>query len=330
MNRNSAVIGMYQGENAVWLKSGKYEGVMLHERGGNLIAFRDTETGSRFLHEPAGMEACKKNPYIYGIPVLIPPNRYKDGRMSWQGRELSLPVNESKTGNHLHGFVHSIPWSLDGCGATDTESWVTVSLKVTPGHPVFSEYPFSFTVRLSYTLSEFGLRQQVFVRNDGEMEMPHLLAFHTTLNAPFHPAGSAESCLLKMTMGERWELSERMLPTGSFQALTPEEEQMKSEGVNPFFAPMDNHYTAVPQNGSNRIELSDRQAGQKLIYDAGTSYRQWMIWNNEAAEGFFCPEPQINLVNAPNVCMDSEAIGLVALKPGEIWEETSRLYVLDL
>ncbi len=55
-----------------------------------------------------------------------------------------------------------------------------------------------------------------------------------------------------------------------------------------------------------------------------------MIWNNEAAEGFFCPEPQINLVNAPNVGMDPEAIGLVSLKPGEIWEETSRLYVLEM
>jgi aldose 1-epimerase len=118
-----------------------------------------------------------------------------------------------------------------------------------------------------------------------------------------------------------------MLPTGSFQPLTAEEEQMKGEGVYPFFASMDNHYTAVPQNGRNRMELTDTKLGKTLVYDVGTSYKQWMIWNNGATEGFFCPEPQINLVNAPKSNLPAEEIGLFSLLPGEIWEERARLYV---
>ncbi|MBW7458809.1 aldose 1-epimerase, partial [Paenibacillus sepulcri] len=138
---------------------------------------------------------------------------------------------------------------------------------------------------------------------------------------------SAADYRVKLTIGSRWEMSERMLPTGEFLPLTAEEEQLKGEGVYPFFTELDNHYTAVPQNGRNRMELTDTKLGRTLVYDVGTSYKQWMIWNNFATEGFFCPEPQINLVNAPNVDLPADEIGLFSLAPGEIWEETGRLYL---
>ncbi|MNW64565.1 hypothetical protein D3C74_428610 [compost metagenome] len=67
--------------------------------------------------------------------------------------------------------------------------------------------------------------------------------------------------------------------------------------------------------------------GDKLVYDVGTSYKHWMIWNNNACNEFFCPEPQMNLVNAPNVeGISAEESGLVGLQPGELYEQTSRLY----
>ncbi|MNI98092.1 Aldose 1-epimerase [compost metagenome] len=75
------------------------------------------------------------------------------------------------------------------------------------------------------------------------------------------------------------------------------------------------------------MELTDTRLGVTLVYDVGTSYKQWMIWNNEARGKFFCPEPQINLVNAPNVNLPGDEIGLFSLAPGEIWEETARFYV---
>jgi aldose 1-epimerase len=131
-----------------------------------------------------------------------------------------------------------------------------------------------------------------------------------------------------MTLGQRWELDARMLPTGKHQILTEQEEAMKGAGVYPFFEAMDNHYTAQSQNGRNRAVLTDLRQQVSLVYDAGSSYKQWMIWNNNANPGFFCPEPQVNLVNAPNMEMPPEDIGLFALAPGELWEETSLLYTI--
>lgn len=326
-----AYAGTYQGEKAVWLKSGCYEAAVLPEIGGNLIAFRDTEKKYRFLREPAmdEMDSFKAKPIVHGIPVLFPPNRYEDGTFHWNGATYQFPVNEPRTGNHLHGFVHNIPWQVERFSADDAESHVTLALKVNKGHPVYRYFPHAFTIKIRYTLSGLGLLQHVTVRNDGEDRMPCLLAFHTAINAPFAPDSTAADCRFKMTIGKRWELNERMLPTGQYQPLTPEEERMKEGGLSPYFEPMDNHYTAVPQNGRNRMELTDIKEGITLVYDAGTAYKQWMIWNNNATEGFFCPEPQVNLVNAPNLNfpLDPELIGLNSLEPGDLWEETSRIYI---
>ncbi|NHN30338.1 aldose 1-epimerase [Paenibacillus agricola] len=324
--------GIYQGEKAIWLRASTYEAAILPGIGANLIAFRDTDSQYRFLHEPEPeeMEAFKARPYSYGIPVLFPPNRYEDGEFRWNGNIYKFPVNEPATGNHLHGFVHSIPWKVEGFGNDSNESWVTLTLTVTEGHSVYSYIPHAFTIKIRYTLSELGLSQHVIVRNDGEALMPCLLAFHTAINAPFDPASTADDYRFKLTIGDRWELDERMLPTGRFQKLSPGEASMKAEGLSPFWESMDNHYTASPQNGRNRMELTDLRSKVTLVYDVGTSYKQWMIWNNNATEGFFCPEPQVNLVNAPNIKqeLDREQTGLFGLEPGEIWEETSRLYCI--
>ncbi|MGN7453393.1 aldose 1-epimerase [Paenibacillus pasadenensis] len=327
--KHEAYEGTCQGEKAVWLRSGKYEAALLPEIGGNLIAFRDAETGSRFLHEPAEdeMEAFKARPMIHGIPVLFPPNRYEDGAFPWEGRTLQLPVNEPETGNHLHGFVYNMPWEIEEFGTTASGSYVVTSIRVDESHPSYASFPFRYTIRLKYELGELGLAQQVQVVNEGDGALPCLLAFHTAVRAPFHPGSAASDCKVKLTIGERWELDGRMLPTSRHQPLSPEEEQLKGEGVYPFYAAMDNHYTAVPQQGRNRMELTDAKAGLTLVYDVGTSYKQWMIWNNFATEGFFCPEPQVNLVNAPKSPLPAEEIGLFRLEPGEIWEERARLYV---
>ncbi|MBW7460729.1 aldose 1-epimerase, partial [Paenibacillus sepulcri] len=187
MSDAAAYKGEYQGEKAVWLKSGSYEAAILPEIGGNLIAFRDTANGYNFLHEPAAdeMESFKARPIIHGIPVLFPPNRFEDGKFPWNGKTYTFPVNEEKTGNHLHGFVHSETWDVEEFGQTREESFVTVALKVDEQHAVYKFLPHLFTIKLKYTLSSAGLSQHILIRNDGADVMPCLFAFHTAVNAPF-------------------------------------------------------------------------------------------------------------------------------------------------
>ena len=161
--------GTFQGEKAIWLQAGRYEAAVLPEIGANLIAFRDNEKEYRFLREPSldEMEAFKERPIIHGIPVLFPPNRYEDGKFPWKGKVFQFPVNEPKTGNHLHGFVHDIPWEVERFGTNESESSVTLALKVREGHSVHTYLPFEFTLRLTYVLNQFGLQQHISVHNEG-------------------------------------------------------------------------------------------------------------------------------------------------------------------
>ncbi|MBE1445467.1 aldose 1-epimerase [Paenibacillus sp. OAS669] len=328
--QSKAYEATYQGERAVFLAYGPYEAIILPEIGGNCIAFRDTVNQYRFLHEPAPeeMAAFKEKPIIHGIPVLFPPNRYEDGKFPWNGKCYEFPVNEPSTGNHLHGFLHNIPWEVEQFHADPYASRITLVQKVDTNHPVYRYFPHEFTIKLSYTVNELGLHQHILVRNDGHESMPCLLAFHTSINAPFAANSQASDYRFTLTTGRRWALNDRMLPTGQYQPLTADEELMRTTGISPFFEAMDNHYTSQPHNGRNRMELTDTRNQVTLVYDVGTSFKHWMIWNNNATEGFFCPEPQINLVNAPSVSLPSEDIGLISLNPGEIWEETGRLYCI--
>jgi aldose 1-epimerase len=323
--------GQFHGEDAIWLSAGAYEAAALPQIGGNLIAFRDREREYHFLHEPDKdeMEAFKARPMIHGIPVLFPPNRYENGRFPWNGQTYAFPVNEESTGNHLHGFLYNIPWEVEEYGNKGADaSYVRLKVSIDNSNKMYRYFPHTFTFWLEYTLSEKGLQQQVLIRNEGDEPMPCLLAFHTSLNTPFCKTSRPEDYRFHMTLGQRWELDGRMLPTGKHQILTEQEEAMKGKGIYPFFEVMDNHYTAQSQNGRNRAVLTDLSQQVSLVYDAGSSYKQWMIWNNNANPGFFCPEPQVNLVNAPNMELPPEEIGLIALAPGELWEETSLLYTI--
>ncbi|MFC3770686.1 aldose 1-epimerase [Paenibacillus sp. GCM10012303] len=325
---SNAYEGTFYGERAIWLKFGPYEAALLPEVGGNLVAFRDAENGFRYLREPEAdeMEAFKQRPMVHGIPVLFPPNRYEDGNFPWNGQTYKLPVTEPGRNNHIHGFFYNIPWQVDDYGADAGSSYVVVAQRVDESHPAFAYFPHKFTIKIRYSLSKDGLTQETGVRNDGLQPMPCTLGFHTTVNAPFAPGSTPSDCSFRMTVGERIELNERMLPTGRFSALDADEEKMKGAGTTPYFASLDNHYTAVPQGGRNVMELTDTRLNVRLVYEAGSAYKFWMIYNGGGQGGFFCPEPQTGMVNAPSAPFSAEETGLVSLAPGEVWQESSRMY----
>ncbi|MFB5188814.1 aldose 1-epimerase [Alicyclobacillus fastidiosus] len=322
----------YHGEKAVCFEYGPFQAVVLPEIGANLISFRDVERGLSFLREPTvdEMPEFTSSPTKHGIPVLFPPNRFEDGVFSIGEYTYQLPINEPSRNNHLHGFLHSVAWDVTATGRGEHDAFAVFTLVVDEEHPVYKAFPHCFRFDLEYRLSNTGLRQTVSVQNQGTSPMPCMLGFHTAISVPFSERSTKSDYLFTATVGRRLELSERMLPTGNHLDLAPAERSMQTVGVNPFFEPMDNHYTARPEKGRNFATVTDRREHIRLVYDVGVKYRHWMIWNNEAGGSFFCPEPQINRVNAPNLSLASEETGLVILKQGETWSEVSTMFIEDV
>ncbi|WP_438444388.1 aldose 1-epimerase [Gorillibacterium sp. sgz5001074] len=327
-----AWIGEWNGEEAVWLAAGGYEAVLLPSAGGNLVRFREVERDLRFLHEPTEKEweRFREKPTHYGVPVLFPPNRLEDGKFPWNGVTYAFPINNAAHNNHSHGFLLRETWETHDYGTVMDTAHAAVEARVGPGHPAYAYFPHTFTFRMTYTLGANGLTQLVEVHNLGQEELPVLLGFHTSINAPFAPGSRAEDYRFTLNVGRRIEMGERMLPTGRLLELTPWEEEMRSAGADPFAMPLDHHYTAESTEGPNRMELTDNSAKIKLVYETHRSYKHWMLFNNGATPGYFCPEPQTCRVNAPNLGLSREDSGMIGVLPGDTWSAASRLYPVEL
>jgi aldose 1-epimerase len=320
--------GTYESEEAILLKHGAYTAVVLPRIGGNLVSLRDDERNYQFIREPQGAdwEAFIQRPMVHGIPVLFPPNRYDGGKFEFDGRSYSLPVNESSTGNHLHGFVYQYPWEVVSVSSTEQESAVTVSLRFDEGHPDFIYFPHRCTLSLTYSLSDEGLKQVFEAVNEGEQAMPFMLGFHTSVNAPFASGSTPEDLECGLSIGQRWELDERMLPTGQALPLSEGEQRLAAGKGNPYFEGLDNHYSAAA-SAANGMTLYDRVANATFVYEVGQEYKHWMVYNAAANGSFFCPEPQTGMVNAPNVTLPEDTTGIIRLEPGQKWSGTTRMYV---
>lgn len=328
MTEHYAKQGKYESENAILLKHGSYSAVLLPRIGGNLVSLRDDDRGYRFIREPEGADwtSFLKYPMVHGIPVLFPPNRYDAGAFEFDGRAYSFPINEQLTGNHLHGFVYQSPWEVISFESTNEKSTVTVKLRFDEKHPDFSYFPHQMTLLQTYSLSDNGLTQYFEAVNESAEALPFMLGFHTSLNAPFASGSSVSDLECGLSISDRWELNERMLPTGTALPLDEGEMLLKESKGNPYFTSLDHHYSAS-DTGTNAMTLHDKRENVTFVYEAGEAYKHWMVYNAAANGKFFCPEPQTGMVNAPNVKLPAETTGLVRLEPGQKWTAVSRMYI---
>jgi len=112
--------------------------------------------------------------------VLLPwPNRLRNGRWTWQGRELQLPVGSPEAPNAIHGLVGWQPWRVLAAEADR----VTVTTTVEP-HP---GYPFRLAAAVDYALTPDRLTVTPRVRNLGTDPAPFGAGFH-----PYFSVGATD------------------------------------------------------------------------------------------------------------------------------------------
>jgi aldose 1-epimerase len=139
--------------------------------------------------------------------VLAPwPNRLRDGRWSWQGRQLQLPLSEPATGNAIHGLVRWSGWSVRERAAD----------RVVLGHRLHPQpgYPFVLDLRVQYVVaSDDGLTVELTATNPGREAAPVALGMHPYLAAP--DGGLVDACSLTVPAKTRVLVDERSIPAGT-------------------------------------------------------------------------------------------------------------------
>jgi galactose mutarotase-like enzyme len=106
--------------------------------------------------------------------VLAPwPNRVRDGRWTWDGRELQLALSEPAKQNAAHGLVRWAGWTL--ADRSDDRVELATTLWPSPG------YPFLLELSASYGLADDGLSVRLQARNAGAHPAPYGVGQHPYL-----------------------------------------------------------------------------------------------------------------------------------------------------
>ena len=311
--------GMIGNMEYIELQQGGYRMQAVPELGGQVISLE--KDGLEALNVPADPEIFMDKSTSYGLPILFPPNRIDGGKFATKTREYQFAINEPARGNSLHGFLHKRPWQL----VKAEEDMLQMEFAAGPETDFYQYYPHAFRAVLTYQLSETGLQQEVCIENLGSEPMPIGLGFHSAFRVE-------KDSLVRISVGKRILMSDRMLPTGELRDLNEAEARFRAKGLEPVAWSMDDHYTVEPiEEGGKSFHgaIVERKEG-RVFYEVDPFYQHWMIWNSNQAGNLICLEPQNWRVNAPNLVsegMSEQEAGFCQLQPGENLKVYAKLWI---
>lgn len=325
----------WKGHKALRFTAGGYEATIVPEVGANLISLRKIEENIEILRSPDDItfEQFAERPQVYGLPVLFPPNRIEDGTFTVEGKVYHFPITEIPRNNHCHGFLHKRAWEVEQIIELTDSVKVQLVVKNDETTDFYEYYPNEFTFYLTYELNKDGLKQNIRIINNGKEKMPMGLGFHTAFKIPFHPQGESNDYKMFVSIGDKWELNDRILPTGVITEPKEEEKEYTKGGVPPVGHIIDlQHFIAKPLTfkgkSFNGAYIEDAKNKFRLVYDCDKKYEHWMLWNMDGKSGFVCPEPQTWAINAPNIPgRTQEETGLQIIEPGQEFTADARIYV---
>ncbi|MEE1014148.1 MAG: aldose 1-epimerase [Clostridia bacterium] len=299
------------------IEGGGYQADIDVSRGANCVRLTNSTYGADILRSRG--DATPDNPFLYGMPILYPVNRISGGRFTFEGRDYRFPVNEPKTGCHLHGELHRMPFSIVEQGTDFVRCAYTAEN--------YLGFPHKFRIDISYFLSEQGLRQETAVTNLSETNMPHFLGFHTTFRVPFLQGAKAEDVRVLAEVGDEIERNMAVyLPTGRILPEDAVTKALNNGSFRPLSQKLSRHYRA---GGSGAIVLYDSARHMKVVYENDAKFGWRLIYNGDADE-YICLEPQTCMANCQNVPFDRDYAGFDALSPHETKTYVSKIFLEEV
>jgi aldose 1-epimerase len=266
-----------------------------------------------------------------GTPILFPfPNRIRDGRFTWDGREYQLPRNDSAHVNAIHGFAFDRPWRVVDQGGDADGAWVTGEFRGSADAPELTAcWPADFRIRVTHRLRAARLEIAAEVHNPDSRWLPFGLGYHPYFRVPLVPNSNAADCTVQGNAREVWEL-QQFLPTG---VRRPPEPRLDLASPRPFpDLRLDDVYTGVesaPVVDGFRVLAALRQPpyGVEVRLLAEPAFRELVLYTPPhrqaiALEPYTCTTDAVNLGNRK---IDA---GWRALGPGETWSARVAFEVL--
>lgn len=236
--------------------------------------------------------------------LLAPwPNRIRDGRFTFDGRELQLPITEPKRGHASHGLVRWTSWTLEEITAHSVS--LVYRLMSQPG------YPWTLDLHVLHDLSADGLTVTFTATNLSASRAPYALGAHPYLTAGPGPVDRWE---LTLPAATRLLTDERLIPTGREDVRDTELDFRMARPIRS--TRLDTAFTDLSRDADGRVTvlLRDPAADQgvALWMDARHDYLQVYTGDDlpKQARESLAVEP----MTAPPDAFNSHE-GLVVLAP---------------
>ena len=284
------------------LSSGGYTAEIASELGGCCLSLKNDRLGVRIFNTPPTEEVFSTNPFLFGNPILFPPNRTRGGEFSFGGRVYRFPINDLYSGSHLHGTLHKTPFSIVNISSDS----VTLGFSTEAGG--YLDFPHGFGILREYRLGENGLTEITTVKNLSDTPMPFMLAYHTT----FDLSDIGESARLSVPVVREQLRDEYYMPINEWAS--GRERDLAIAGGEYKISP--DKLSALYKISGKISRITDPVSRKSLIMECSEQFGYRMIFRSEGAN-FICIEPQTSAIDLFHLDTPPEENGLIVLAPNE-------------
>ena len=259
------------------LAAGELRAAITPEVGGSLASFR-SHRGERSVDwlRPASEEGlAARNPLAMASFPLVPfCNRIRDGRATFEGREIRFPPNHpaEDSPHPLHGIGWQLPWRIES--ASHDEVQLALRVAASPA------WPWAFAATQHYRLTPQQLHIEIAVTNEDSVTMPAGIGHH-----PYFP--HAPGTRITSPCAAMWKADDEVMPTGIDET---DAVRKLREGVELRELDLDNNFTGWQRRTLIEWPASALGPERILVMEARPPLDYFVLYCPHAYE-YFCAEP---------------------------------------
>ena len=304
-------------QDLVLLSAGELRVVLAPAVGGSIASFtRRWQQGPswRELHwmrpaTPSGL--VERNPLAMASFPLVPfCNRIRDGRASFEGREIRVPPNHpgENAPHPLHGIGWLREWQVRHASATEAELALAVESS--------DAWPWRFSCTQRYQLAADALAVEITLTNEDTAAMPAGIGHHPYF--PHHPGTVLTSPAEAMWVADAEVMPVGLEATGAVQRLR--------EGVRLSELDLDNNFTGWTR--TTRIDWpADVHGPARALTLRAEAPLDYFVLYCPSGYDYFCAEPVSQCTDWLNLlpAYGRGPLGGARLAPGETLSARFRL-----
>lgn len=323
----------FKGIECVKMQSGKYTCFISPDMGASVLRLHDDENDIEVFRykKDCTVETINEAREIWGLPTLFLPNRFDRGVIKTSEKTYQMPINEKALDNFIHGWVHKRPHEVECYSTQDKKCVIVTSYVFDKNDEMYVYFPVDFKISYTFTLSDRGLLQEIYLTNNSKHVLPVSICTHTCLNAPMCDNGKENTMRLSVPIEEKLELNDRCLPTEKILPLSDWDLEYKKGTKVPTGQVISNDmYTACMNKYKGKnfygTVVTDTENGHTICNEVSKEFKFWNMWNDEGDKGYFCPEPMTAMINSPNLSLPQNVSGYTELTKGHTFKCWQRFF----